>query len=275
MHLPLTEALVPPRGLIVFDQTGSTNDELRMLASDPSTPVPEFTTVVTSSQTAGRGRLGRVWVAPPGQGLAMSVLLRPTLPNGAPLPIEYWGWLPLIAGVAMTRAVASLLPGRQVALKWPNDVQVGGLKVCGILAELLPGTANSGDAVVLGMGLNLAIPADGLPTPHSTSLLVEGAELAGVALADAAGSRWHTQFQLLYRAFTVAGGEAETSGIRSAVDAVCSTLGNRVRVHLPGGADLVGSAVDIDGSGRLRIRDDTDASLQAVAAGDVTHLRYE
>lgn len=300
MQLNLTAAVVAPATLVVLGDAGSTNDELRALAnaslSHPGGPLGEFSTVVTTNQTAGRGRLGRVWVAPPGQTVAMSVLLRPTLQTGGPLPVDFWGWIPLIAGVAMARAVASLLPDSPVALKWPNDVQVGGLKVCGILAELLA----DGAGIVLGLGLNTAIPAEGLPTTQSTSLLVEreravtsrgesaprhdpaagktaagSAQLTGDALVDAACSRWHTEFRRLYGAFTAASGDAEASGIRSVVTGACSTLGQRVRVQLPGGADLVGTAVDIDDHGRLRIRDDSDATLQAVAAGDVTHLRYE
>ena len=71
----------------------------------PPREAPEFTTVVTLNQTAGRGRLGRTWVAPPGQTLAVSVLLRPVLVTGDPLGLDRYGWIPLMAGIAMARAV--------------------------------------------------------------------------------------------------------------------------------------------------------------------------
>src|SRR5690554_1292783 len=151
MPLPLSTAQAAR--LEFLPECGSTNTELVIRAADAW---PHFSVVATTSQTAGRGRLDRVWVAPPGQTLAVSVLLRPTF------ALESYGWLPLIAGLAMARAVESSLPGgtlRQaqgaetslvgqpplpelvegrVAVKWPNDVQIDGLKVSGLLAELLP-----------------------------------------------------------------------------------------------------------------------------------------
>jgi BirA family biotin operon repressor/biotin-[acetyl-CoA-carboxylase] ligase len=167
MQLPLSTAIAP--ALEYLDETGSTNDVLRARAESD----PEFSVVVTGSQTAGRGRLGRVWVAPPGRTLAASVLLKPTLPGGA-VGADSFGWLPLLAGLAMTRAVDSLLSGHEVSLKWPNDVQVDGLKVSGILTEFVPPAA-----VIVGAGLNLELDADELPTPQATSLALNGATLRG------------------------------------------------------------------------------------------------
>jgi len=264
MHLPRSSALAR---LAVLDETPSTNDAL--LALNDS--APEFTVVATANQTAGRGRLGREWIAPPGQTLAASVLLRPRLPAGESLELSHWGWIPLIAGLALTRSIAALLPADGTGLKWPNDVLVHGRKVSGILAELLP----SGDALVLGAGINLAIPAEGLPTPTSTSLGLEGATLSGDELADAVLAGWLAAFRPLYREFLHLGGDADGSGIREQVSESCSTLGRRVRVHLPGGEVLSGAAIDIDRSGRLCVKRETDGRVQAVAAGDVTHLRYE
>lgn len=264
MHLPRSSAIAR---VSVLDQTPSTNDALLARAESS----PEYTVVATANQTAGRGRLGREWIAPPGQTLAASVLLRPRLPAGETLELSHWGWIPLIAGLALTRAIAALLPSGDTTLKWPNDVLVNGRKVSGILAELLP----RGDGLVLGAGINLAIPADGLPTPTSTSLGLEGATLSGDELADAVLAGWLEEFRPLYREFLHLGGDADGSGIRDQVSDACSSLGQRVRVLLPGGHDLSGAAIDIDRSGRLCVKQETDGRVQAVAAGDVTHLRYE
>jgi BirA family biotin operon repressor/biotin-[acetyl-CoA-carboxylase] ligase len=122
MHLPHSAELAA--SIIVVAETTSTNDELVTRAAGGA--VPEFSVVLTTSQTAGRGRLGRSWIAPPGKTLAVSLLLRPLHPLGTPLGMEHFAWLPLLAGVAMTRSIAGLLPEHRVTLKWPNDVQVDG-----------------------------------------------------------------------------------------------------------------------------------------------------
>jgi BirA family biotin operon repressor/biotin-[acetyl-CoA-carboxylase] ligase len=257
MPLPLSQ---PHAARLEFlEECGSTNTELISRAADAW---PHFSVVATGSQTAGRGRLDRVWVAPPGQTLAVSVLLRPTFPVGG------YGWLPLIAGLAMARAVEQLVQA-SVTIKWPNDVLVDGLKVSGLLAELLP----SADGVVLGAGLNLTIPADGLPTPNSTSLVLHGAEPDD--LLDRALAAYLSELKNLYDVFAEHEGDAAASGIRDLVQRQCSTIGEQVRVELPGGQIRFGRATGIDADGRLMYEDRADGSVQAVAAGDVTHLRYE
>jgi BirA family biotin operon repressor/biotin-[acetyl-CoA-carboxylase] ligase len=247
--------------LLVLAETGSTNDVLVAAAAGE----PDFAVVVTGSQTAGRGRLGREWIAPPGSSLSISVLLRPEH-----LALEHFGWLPLIAGVAMCRAIAPLVPG-VVGLKWPNDVQIDGLKVSGLLAELVA----SGDAVVMGSGVNLSLTAAELPTEVSTSLVLSGAVLKGDELSDAVLTTYLQQLRSLSAAFVRDGGDAETSGTLNLVTELCTTLGQHVRVELPGGNDLIGTATGIDGHGRLIVRRASDGLVSAVAAGDVTHLRYE
>jgi BirA family biotin operon repressor/biotin-[acetyl-CoA-carboxylase] ligase len=259
VHLPLSAAIAAR--LDVLDEVGSTNTELAARAAG----YPDFSVLVTGSQTSGRGRLGRTWVAPPGTTLAISVLLRTGLPTAA------LGWVPLVAGLAMSRAVASLVPAHRVGLKWPNDVQVDGLKVSGLLAELLP----EGGGLIMGAGLNLTMTREQLPTPASTSLSLNDTVVADADLADAALSRYLEHLRSLLLRLSTAGGDAVAAGIAAEVETACSTLGQEVRVELPGGDDLVGTAVDLDSTGRLRVRARSDARLVAVAAGDVTHLRYE
>jgi BirA family biotin operon repressor/biotin-[acetyl-CoA-carboxylase] ligase len=294
--------------LHIVEETASTNDDLLAIAATSA----EFTVIATGSQTAGRGRLGRVWIAPPGQTLAASVLLKPRLPSGETVPVDGFGWLPLLAGLAMTRSVAAALgdtslaptssgpadgserpadserPAVSVRLKWPNDVLVNGKKVSGLLAELLPAL----DGVIIGSGVNLSIPADNLPTPVSTSL---GLHLPAAAdavpgdtadatdtavpgdptLADAVLAGYLGQLRALYERYLAGGAGAVGSGLLAEVSAACGSIGQPVRVELPGGSALHGVAVGLDASGRLLVKRSTDDVVQAVAAGDVTHLRYE
>ncbi|MGW4927880.1 biotin--[acetyl-CoA-carboxylase] ligase [Agromyces sp. NPDC004153] len=281
MDLPLSRAAVPR--LEFLATAGSTNDELREAATGPAAAAwPHGGVIVTDDQTSGRGRLGRTWLAPTGKTLAISVLLRPELPGGAPFPPEGYGWIPLIAGAAMTEAVRRAVEaaasakdddeeddgtgGIEVELKWPNDVLVSGYKVCGILSELIPETG----AVVVGAGLNLTLDEHDLPTLTSTSLLlVTGVHPdADRVLADYLGT-----FLSLVRAFAEHGADAAASGVADRVSSLCGTLGAEVRVELPGGRELLGVAERLEPDGRLLVRD-RNGEAQAVAAGDVTHLRY-
>lgn len=260
MHLPRSTRVVPD--LTVLDEVGSTNAEL--VARATAGALPDFTVVATTNQTAGRGRLGRTWVAPPGTTIAVSVLLAP---QGAPL--ERLGWVPLLAGLAMCRAVRGLLPdasddaGPVVGLKWPNDVLVEGRKVSGILAEVVPGAAG----VVIGAGLNLTMTAEQLPVPTATSLTLVGAEPDD--LVDRALAAYLGELRELLSEFEATGFDA-ASGLRAAVLEACTTIGSLVRVERPAG-DVHGRAVDIDTDGRLVL--ETDSGTVAMSAGDVTHLR--
>jgi BirA family biotin operon repressor/biotin-[acetyl-CoA-carboxylase] ligase len=255
--------------LIVLPEIGSTNDAMRALAAQHI--VSEYAVIVTANQTAGRGRLGRVWVAPAGRTLALTVLLRPALPGGQPLDTARYGWFPLIAGAAMRRAVHAILPASRVGLKWPNDVQIGGAKVCGILTELLP----DGASLIVGVGINLELTDAELPVPSATSLALAGVTQRGDELADTVLELFLNEFRALCDRFVADGGDAARSGIHDVVSNACATLGQEVNVQLPDGSQLVGIATGLDGSGRLLVHSSTDGHVSAVAAGDVTHLRYE
>ncbi len=249
--------------LVVVERTGSTNTDLVAQAAADPAGWPHLAVLLTDEQSAGRGRLGRQWQAPPGTSLAVSVLLRPdqlpgTLPTGA------FGWLPLLAGVAMKRAIAAQ-GASDVELKWPNDVLIGGRKVCGILAELLPDAS----AVVVGAGVNLTMAADELPVETATSL-----RLVGVTDPDpdALLADYLDGLRVFAYELANAGGDADGCGILAMVERECATVGREVRVELPGGDSVTAWASGLDGAGRLVVI--TDAGTTAVAAGDVTHLRY-
>ena len=276
MRLPLSTTVAP--ALTWTPSVGSTNVVLRERASRESvTDVPDFTVLATDNQTAGKGRLDRTWVAPAGASLAVSVLLRPQTPSGRPLEMAAFAWYPLLAGLAMTRACASVLPVPDTAqLKWPNDVLIDHKKVSGILTELV--ATPSGPALVIGAGVNLTLTADQLPTPTSPSLALAGASVVGVAagtadLLDAVLAAYLTELRRLTAVFAAAEGDAQSSGLRQQVVEACDTIGRSVRVELPSGESPIGTAIGLDAQGCLQVDIGADAPPLVVAAGDVTHLR--
>jgi BirA family transcriptional regulator, biotin operon repressor / biotin---[acetyl-CoA-carboxylase] ligase len=257
--------------------------------------------LAAEQQSAGRGRLGRAWISPPRAALTFSVLLRP-----AAVPRARLGWLPLLAGVAVAAAVRAVA-GVDAQLKWPNDVlagpgnalaggsargvrgggaspqgDLGGLvppegdastfvplrKLGGILAEA------SGEAVVVGIGVNVSTEPTELPPPGPGALAATSLRLEGAASLD----RERLLAEILaglerrYLAWCQVFGDTERSGLRAEYTGLCATLGRRVRVELPGGRLLDGLAAGIDADGRLLVSVPPDADLP-VAAGDIVHLR--
>lgn len=238
----------------VVRQTGSTNADLLRRGG------PEGQVLVAEEQTAGRGRMGRSWVSQPGAALTFSFLLRPTT-----VPPARRGWLPLLTGVAAVAAVRGVA-GLDATLKWPNDVLIGDRKLAGILAE------QSGDFVVTGVGLNVATAPDALPSGagglRGTSLAIEGADVSReVLLAEILRQleRWYLAFR--------EDPSPERAGLLAEYRRLCGTLGRTVRVELPGGRIMSGLAEDIDGDGRLLVRERGAPAPIPVSAGDVIHVR--
>jgi BirA family biotin operon repressor/biotin-[acetyl-CoA-carboxylase] ligase len=212
-------------------ETDSTNDMARRLAAAGA---PDGTLVTTGHQTAGRGRQGRSWVAPPGRAVLCSLVVRP--------PDELLG---LRGGLAVAQ-----LAGPQARVKWPNDVLVGGRKVAGVLAESRP---QEGWAV-LGIGVNVAVDVAALPEELRESAGTLGRPPGDVepALGELLGAlaRWLAE--------PVAAVAAELSR-RDAL------LGRPVRW-----ADGAGTGAGIDPDGRLRVRD-AGGGERLLDAGEV-HL---
>lgn len=242
--------------LDVVERTGSTNADLMAAAVAGA---PDRTVLVAERQDAGRGRLARSWVSPPGSGLTLSVLLRPT-----GVPASRLSWIPLLTGLAVLDTVREL-GATTAGLKWPNDLLLGPhrRKVAGILAEVADPIQ---PAVVVGVGLNIsASPAD---QDGATSLAAEGMavgrdDVLVVLLGHLAEreARWRD-----------GRGDPEVARLRADYRAGCASLGAEVRVELPGGAVITGIAEDVDRDGRLLLLDPA-GHRRAVAAGDVVHLR--
>ena len=245
-------------------RTGSTNADLLTRARQGE---PEGLVLAAEEQTAGRGRMGRDWLSPPGASLTFSMLIRP-----AAVPVPRRGWLPLLAGMAVVAAVRGTA-GTEARLKWPNDVLADGGKLAGILAEA------TGDAVVIGIGINVSTRPDELPPPGpgalpATSLRIQGARrlereplLTAILLA----------FERRYQGWRAARGNP--AALREEYKTMCETLERQVRVERPGGQVLSGEAVDVDSDGRLLVLVSPAGAVRAgravvpVAAGDVVHVR--
>jgi BirA family transcriptional regulator, biotin operon repressor / biotin---[acetyl-CoA-carboxylase] ligase len=170
LMVPRIKTEVVGHPFLAYDELDSTQDIARSMAVDGA---PEGLTIVARTQKQGRGRRGRSWLSIPGEGVYMSVLLRPNLPS-----VET-GWLAVAGGVAVVKALVAL-GVRDVWLKWPNDVLVGGKKIAGVLVEPRLGSASI-DFAVVGIGVNVRQHArewtDALKE-IATSCLMEGVDVS-------------------------------------------------------------------------------------------------
>jgi len=232
--------------LVVLETTTSTNDDAKRAAHDRA---PSGAAFVADVQTRGRGRLGRTWYSPRGENLYASFLLRPSFDaKRAPL-------VTLASGLAAADAIARLVSGARVTIKWPNDVLIDGRKVAGILTEAHLGDSHSA-WIVIGVGVNVhtrSFPDDiGQPV---TSLAISGATgldrgVLFVELASALSSRLR----------------ALESGTADLIDAFAARDGLVGRPIVVDGSPAV--ALGISGDGGLRIRR-PDGTESVLLAGDV------
>jgi BirA family biotin operon repressor/biotin-[acetyl-CoA-carboxylase] ligase len=226
----------PP--VVRLETVDSTQRHAAALAAEGAA---DGTAVLADTQTQGRGRRGRVWLDTPGESLLLSVVLRTSLPL-ARLPT-----LSIAAGVAVAEALIEC--GVDARLKWPNDVVVGGRKIAGVLLE------RHGDAVILGLGVNVAqTSVRSQLAAQATSVAIEGgrADRDAVLVAVlAAVTRWRARLE-----------REGFEPVRARWTALASMLGRRVT------ADAVaGTAIGLDDDGALLV--ETEAGATRVLAGDV------
>lgn len=236
-----------------LESTTSTMDDARAGAAEGR---PCGTAYVAGEQSAGRGRQGRSWVSAAAAGLYVTYHLCPARSEGAPL-------LGLAAAVAAAEAVQAAC-GLVVDLKWPNDLQVAGKKLAGILAEARPRTAGGLD-VFVGIGINLRTASELPPEVVAIATSIEGAghpapprEVLLAALSTAFDRR-------------AAQAEAEPAALLAEWRARLITLGQRVRLATPSG-EVEGEAVDVTATGELVLALPS-GERRAFAAGDVTTVR--
>ncbi len=205
--------------------------------------------VYTTSQTAGRGRLGRSWANAAGQALYYTAVIREALVQPETLP--------LMASLAVRKQL-SLRYGVECQIKWPNDLLLGGKKIAGILCEAVSyGWGGNGRGIICGIGINLAQPQsyfDEAGLPHASSLALQGAQ---VDLAADPGwlAENLTDFGFDQQLYCFA--REGFAPYREAYRAACVNLGRAVYFDLPGGGQGAGTAVDVDDAGRLVVRTET------------------
>ncbi|WNG16478.1 biotin--[acetyl-CoA-carboxylase] ligase [Cystobacter fuscus] len=214
--------------------------------------------VITEQQTAGKGRRGRVWTSPPGVNLYFSAILRPELPP------QRASELTLVAAVALAETLRE--QDADARIKWPNDVQIDGRKVAGILTEL-SADPDQVNFVVLGVGVNLNSGPEDFPpelAETATSLSrVLGRRVNRALFTSSLWGRLEEWMDLHH--------EVGFEPVRQRWVELSSTLGQEVRVRTDR-AELRGVAEDIDAAGVLLVRT-PEGRLERVLAGDVEQVR--
>ena len=233
--------------ILLYEQADSTNSLARSLAAAGE---PEGTAVIAEEQTAGRGRLGRTWLAPGGTALLLSVIFRPCL---MPERIQA---LTMMTALALRDALL-ISTALRAEVKWPNDVLLSGRKAAGILTEARIRGASIEFAIV-GIGLNVNQQQGALPVPDATSVALElGHPVPRVPLLQTILGCLDLRYQRLQA------GQSPTAEWAAAL----VTLGQRVQV-VCGERTYLGLAESVDDSGALLLRLD-DGQLFRAPAGDV------
>jgi BirA family biotin operon repressor/biotin-[acetyl-CoA-carboxylase] ligase len=243
----------PPFIIRHFTTLGSTNDHLKEM-----TDAPEYTCVVADEQTAGRGRRARAWHSSPGDGLYLSVLLRPRPESSAKIPL-----ISLMAAIA----VAETLVGRGVAgvdIKWPNDVMVNERKISGILAEAASAGPNP-TRIILGIGVNLnhqSFPPELSRT--STSIVIETGEQVVVdEFRDQLLEKIRRWYEVWKRDDGLIVNRWQQLSTYAHEERVVVTLDDE---------QIAGVTAGLTEAGALRLITD-DGEMKTILAGEVTRLR--
>lgn len=224
----------------------STSDRLRTLGQAGA---PPFTTVIAGAQTRGRGRSGRAWHSAADSGLWMSVLLPSKLERGATI-------MPLVVGVATARALERFAPD-PVRLKWPNDLLVDSQKIAGILCEA---TGDPGVGIVVGIGVNLRPPQEGMPDDLEMGVVFLES-LAGTVVSEPALA--HALLDEIVR-WTRAAPERLEGALRAEWDRRDCLRGHPVRLE----NGLLGVVRQVADDGALELLDD-DGCAHTVRSGSV------
>ncbi len=236
------------RSFQFYPQIDSSNERALSWLSDGA---PSGSLVIADEQTRGRGRMGRVWYAPPNTALMLSYMLHPI-----PDELTYVGMMGALAVCEAVETLGAKASGLQAGIKWPNDVQIDGRKLCGVLPE----AAWQGDdlrGVVLGMGLNVRI--------DFTGTLFEN---TAISLETAVGTvdRVELLLRLLERLDDWAL-RLSSDDLFEAWQARLIMLGKQVSIANANGR-VEGIAETVDRQGALLVRDHA-GTLQRVIAGDI------
>ena len=250
LRTPLDEAEINSRvtpywRVSVVELTGSTQNDLLQLVE--SNNALDGQVIATEFQSDGRGRLDRTFQAPAQSALLFSFYIKPRNQRSE------WGFIPLIAGLSLVRAITTIDTAMNVSLKWPTDLIINEKKCAGIIAQ----TTNEG--IVIGIGLNVSMTPNELPVSTATSLAIEGSTITDRNLLL---SHLLNTFAELFEAWE------EGSELLDEYASASSTIGKKVRIELPGGENLEATVARISHTGELVLDDG-----RHVSAGDVIHLR--
>lgn len=247
----LTEAL-DGRPFRFYDSVASTNDIARdWQLVDPD--VPSGAVVIADEQVGGRGRMGRHWLTPPGQAIAMSVILTPHIDP------EDLHRVTMLTGISVAEAVRVILPAHcDVSLKWPNDVFIRGKKVCGILTEAI-WIGNDLQAVIIGMGINVRINFVGTAFEERATSIEDHTERC-ISRADL--------IVAVLKRIDYWEEHIHSPLILDTYHQWLHTLGQTVCYQTING-QIEGIAKDVDSSGALFI-EDSDGKLHRILVGDIS-----
>ena len=286
----LDSAAIMPRTCVaaVLDTVGSTNtyaadlvragrlfgmDGMDGIAGNLVWSGREIVVVAANEQTAGRGRLDHTWASVPGESFIVSLVV--SVPVAIVRDSSVNGWLQMIAGCEMREAIVGAVCDfggtldEDVLLKWPNDIFAGGKKLGGVLAEMVP-IPDCGDrvAIVIGVGLNLAVAQERLPIDKSTSLQLVARNLPdAMVLRDAIAVRWVQGLRSRLADFEE-DPHREAVRAREAMTPICWTLGKQCEAHFVDGTTLQGRAVALNDDASLTI-EDQEGVLHRVSTADV------
>ena len=230
--------------------------------------------IAADYQTGGHGRLGRAWVNRPGESFTVSFVT--VMPADVVADETVNGWLPTLAGLASRDAIRSAVlssgarPRQQdctLSIKWPNDIFCHGLKLGGILIQLVPLDARR-TGVIIGIGINLALRAESLPTPQSTSLQLHVESLPDTqVLRDRIAADLVSGLRERITRF-VDDRTTYAAQLLEETRQVSWTLGRRAEAKLVGGETIIGRAVRINPDASLAIVDDEGVE-HTITTGDV------
>ena len=226
-------------------ETDSTNNEAKRFSD-----MADGTLFIAEIQTGGKGRLGRQWTSPAGEGIWMSLLLKPDIiPEEAPE-------ITLIAGLAVCRALKDFSAG----IKWPNDVVIDGRKICGILTEM-SAEIERVSYIICGIGINVntAEFPDELKEKAASLYTVTGEKHNRAEIIK----RVMEEFEPLYNEYL----KNRLKNIIPEYKSVCVNMGKRVSV-IHGESQTIGTAVDMTENGHLVV--DTDEGRITVSSGEVS-----
>lgn len=256
------------RTLHLLDHCDSTNSVATRLAQEGAA---HGTVVCAEHQTAGRGRRGRLWYDQPGASLCCSLLLRPAAPESA--EASWVSWIPLAAAVGVATGVHDAIQVT-ISLKWPNDLLLHNKKVGGLLCERI-GAVGTTPLFVIGIGLN----ANGSPSTFPAEFRNQATSLQATTGQPIARGPLLAHLLNALEPRLQAVLSHDLHRLRQDYERACATLNKLVRIDLPAGQRIEGTAIGLADSGALLVRPAVAPGsapapeVVEVLAGDVVHLR--